>query len=190
MKLFRNESGFALPLALLVMVTTSAILVTAIKTTSSSGRTANLGKTAVSAEALAEAALANGVSILAKPGQNTNTQALFPSTEATATVYTMENGTGKLWGVYNTVTNVWTLYGKGSLPNPTGGAPVTKTHLEDGLGARHRGRRDGARVEPLHPRRREHLLHDRHRHDPRGRRVARADVPRQRRQRRREHDRR
>src|SRR5207342_1501550 len=127
MKLFRNERGFALPLALLVMVTTSAILVTAIKTTSSSGRTANLGKTAVSAEALAEAALANGVSILAKPGQNTNTQALFPSTEATATVYTMENGTGKLWGVYNTVTNVWTLYGKGSLPNPTGGAPVTKT---------------------------------------------------------------
>jgi hypothetical protein len=127
MKLFRNESGFALPLALLVLVTTSAILVTAIKTTSSSGRTANLGKTAVSAEALAEAALANGVSILAKPGQNTNTQALFPSTEATATVYTMENGTGKLWGVYNTVTNVWTLYGKGSLPNPTGGAPVTKT---------------------------------------------------------------
>ena len=122
MKLFRNESGFALPLALLVMVTTSAILVTAIKTTSSTGRTANIGKTAVSAEALAEAGLANGVSILAKPGQNTNTQALFPSTEATAIVYTMENGTAKLWGVYDTATNVWTLYAKGSLPNPTGGA--------------------------------------------------------------------
>jgi hypothetical protein len=127
MKLFRNESGFALPLALLVMVTTSAILVTAIKTTSSTGRTANLGKTAVSAEALAEAGLANGVSILAKPGQNTNTQALFPSTEATATVYTMENGTAKLWGVYNTTTNVWTLYAKGSMPNPTGGTAITKT---------------------------------------------------------------
>ena len=127
MKLFRNESGFALPLALLVMVTTSAILVTAIKTTSSTGRTANIGKTRVSAEALAEAGMANGVSILAKPGQNTNTQALFPSTEATATVYTMENGTAKLWGVYNTTTNVWTLYAKGSMPNPTGGAPITKT---------------------------------------------------------------
>ena len=71
--------------------------------------------------------MANGVSILAKPGQNTNTQALFPSTEATATVYTMENGTAKLWGVYNTTTNVWTLYAKGSMPNPTGGAPITKT---------------------------------------------------------------
>ncbi len=127
MKLFRNESGFALPLALLVMVITSAILVTAIKTTSSSGRTANIGKTRVSAEALAEAGMANGVSILAKPGQNTNTQALFPSTEATATVYTMENGTAKLWGVYNTTTNVWTLYAKGSMPNPTGGAAITKT---------------------------------------------------------------
>ena len=127
MKLFRNESGFALPLALLVMVTTSAILVTAIKTTSSTGRTANLGKTTVSAEALAEAGLANGLSILAKPGQNMNTQALFPSTEATATIYTMENGTAKLWGVYNTTTDVWTLYAKGSLPNPTGGAAITKT---------------------------------------------------------------
>ena len=127
MRLFRNESGFALPLALLVMVTTSAILVTAITTTSSTGRTANLGKTALSAQALAEAGLANGVSILAKPGQNTNTQALFPSTEATALSYTMENGTAKLWGVYNTTTNVWTLYSKGILPNPTGAAPVTKS---------------------------------------------------------------
>ena len=127
MKLFRNESGFALPLALLVMVTTSAILVTAIKTTSSTGRTANSARPAVSAEALAEAGMANGVSILAKPGQNTNTQALFPSTEATATVYTMENGTAKLWGVYNTTNNVWTLYAKGSMPNPTGGAAITKT---------------------------------------------------------------
>ena len=60
MKLFRNERGFALPLALLVLVTTSAILVTAITTTSSTGRTANLGKTAASAQALAEAGLANG----------------------------------------------------------------------------------------------------------------------------------
>ncbi len=127
MRLFRNESGFALPLALLVMVTTSAILVTAITTTSSTGRTANLGKTALSAQALAEAGLANGVSILAKPGQNTNTQALFPSTEATALSYTMENGTAKLWGVYDTVLNKWTLYAKGILPNPTGGAPVTKS---------------------------------------------------------------
>lgn len=128
MKLFRNESGFALPLALLVMVTASAILVTAITTTSSTGRTANLGKTAISAEALAEAGLANGVSILAKPGQNTNTQTLLPSTEATALNYTMENGTAKLWGVYNTVTNVWTLYSKGLLPNPTGSTtPITKT---------------------------------------------------------------
>ena len=118
MRLFRNESGFALPLALLVMVTTSAILVTAITTTSSTGRTANLGKTAVSAQALAEAGLANGVSILAKPGQNTNTQALFPSTEATALSYTMENGTAKLWGVYNTTTNVWTLYAKGIASEP------------------------------------------------------------------------
>ena len=104
MKLFRNESGFALPLALLVMVTTSAILVTAITTTSSSGRTANLGKTAVSAEALAEAGLANGIAILGKPGQDMNDPDLFPHTLATAITYTIDGGAAKLWGVYDTAT--------------------------------------------------------------------------------------
>lgn len=127
MKLFRNERGFALPLALLVMVTASAILVTAITTTSSSGRTANLGKTAVSAEALAEAGLANGIAILGKPGQNMDNPELFPHTLATAITYTIDGGTAKLWGVYNTATSVWTLSAQGSLPNPTGGAAITKT---------------------------------------------------------------
>ena len=127
MKLFRNESGFALPLALLVMVTTSAILVTAITTTSSTGRTANLGKTAVSAEALAEAGLANGIAILGKPGQDMNDPNLFPHTLATAITYTIDGGTAKLWGVYDTANYVWTLSAQGSLPNPTGGAAITKT---------------------------------------------------------------
>ena len=127
MNLFRNERGFALPLALLVMVTTSAILVTAIKTTSSSGRTADLRQDRCQRRGAGRSGARQRRLDPGQAGQNTNTQALFPSTEATATVYTMENGTGKLWGVYNTTTNVWTLYGKGSLPNPTGGAPVTKT---------------------------------------------------------------
>ncbi len=127
MKLLWNERGFALPLALLVMVTTSAILVTAITTTSSTGRTANLGKTAASAEALAEAGLANGVAILAKPGQNMDNPELFPHTLGTAINYTIDGGTAKLWGVYDDTTKVWTLTALGSLPNPTGGAAVTKT---------------------------------------------------------------
>ncbi len=127
MKLFRNERGFALPLALLVLVTTSAILVTAITTTSSTGRTANLGKTAASAEALAEAGLANGVAILAKPGQDMNDPNLFPHTLATAIDYTIGAGTAKLWGVYDNTNKVWTLTALGSLANPTGGTAVTKT---------------------------------------------------------------
>ena len=128
MRLFRNESGFALPLALLVMVTTSAILVTAITTTSSTGRTANLGKTARQRPGAGRGrARQRGLD----PGQ------AGPEHEHPGAVpehrgdrdsrYTMENGTAKLWGVYNTTTNVWTLYAKGSLPNPTGGAPITKT---------------------------------------------------------------
>ena len=190
MKLFRNESGFALPLALLVMVTTSAILVTAITTTSSTGRTANLGKTAVSAEALAEAGLANGIAILAKPGQNMNNPELFPHTLATAITYTIDGGTAKLWGVYNTATPSGRCTAQGSLPNPTGGAAITKTLSRTtqvlGIAA-------GATV-PEWSRfiydDASDLLHDRHRHDPRCRRFPGADVPQERRQCRRELDRR
>ena len=123
----RSQSGFALPLALLVLVATSAILVTTITTTSSSGRTANLSKTALSAEAMAEAGIANALAILAKPGNNPNTQSILPTPPAAGLYYPMENGSATVWGTYNTTTYGWTLTSVGSLQNPTGGAPVTKT---------------------------------------------------------------
>jgi hypothetical protein len=123
----RSESGFALPLALLVLVATSALLVTTISTTSSSGRTANLSKTALSAEAMAEAGIANALAILAKPGNNPNTQSTLPTPPAAGLYYPMEQGSATVWGTYNTTTYGWTLTSVGALANPTGGAPITKT---------------------------------------------------------------
>ena len=129
MKLLRNERGFALPLALLVMVTTSAILVTAIKTTSSTrsdgqhrqdrGQRRGAGRGRRWPTAL---------SILAKPGQNTNTQALFPSTEATATrLHDGERHRPSSGASTTRAPTAGRCTRRGSLPNPTGGAPVTKT---------------------------------------------------------------
>ena len=114
MKLFRNESGFALPLALLVMVTTSAILVTAIKTTSSSGRTANLGKTAVSAEALAEAGINNAMAVLANPSNYAFNPQLLPSRTTT-----YNEGTVTWSGTLDQQTGYWTITSVGSVQNPT-----------------------------------------------------------------------
>jgi Tfp pilus assembly protein PilX len=123
----RHDGGFALPLALLVMVATSAVLITSITTTSSSGRTANLSRTKLSAESLAEAGIANALAILAKPGNNPNSQSLLPTPPAAGLYYPMETGSATVWGTYNTTTYAWTLTSIGSLANPTGGAPVTKT---------------------------------------------------------------
>jgi Tfp pilus assembly protein PilX len=123
----RSQNGFALPLALLVLVATSAILVTTITTTSSSGRTASLTRAALSAEAMAEAGIANALAILAKPGNNPNTQSTLPTPPAAGLYYPMENGSATVWGTYNTSTYSWTLTSTGSLQNPTGGAPITKT---------------------------------------------------------------
>ena len=115
MKLLRNESGFALPLALLVMVTTSAILVTAIKTTSSSGRTANLGKTAISAEALAEAGINNAMAVLANPSNYALNSQLLPSHTTT-----YNEGTVTWSGTLDPLTGYWTITSVGSVQNPTG----------------------------------------------------------------------
>ena len=126
----RSEGGFALPLAMLVLVATSAILVTTISTTSSSGRTANLNKTKLSAEAMAEAGIANALAILAKPGNNPNSQSTLPTPPAAGLYYPMEQGSATVWGTYSSSTFTWTITSIGSLANPTGGAPITKTLIK------------------------------------------------------------
>ena len=115
---------------------------------------------------------------------------LFPHTLATAIDYTIGARHGQALGRLRHTNKVWTLTALGSLPNPTGGTRRHEDHLEDRPGQGNRARRDRAGVEPLHPRRREHLLHDRHRDDP-GAVASRGPMCLvRRRQRRRELDRR
>lgn len=124
----RSERGMALPLAVLVMATTGAMVVTVVQFSSSSGRTAQVAKARVSAQSLAEAGIADAFSIL--------NQALDPKTVSTLptagapTVVSMPAGgpaTYTFWGSYNATTYVWTITSRGSVPNPTGGAPLTRT---------------------------------------------------------------
>jgi Tfp pilus assembly protein PilX len=121
MKLFRNERGFALPLALLVMVTTSAIIVTAITTTSSTGRTANLGKAAVGAEALAEAGINNAMAVLANPSNYAFNPQLLPSRTTT-----YNEGTVTWSGTLDPNTAYWTITSVGSVQNPTSTGFLTR----------------------------------------------------------------
>ena len=188
MRLFRNESGSALPLALLVMVTTSAILVTAITTTElerSHGQPRQDGRQRAGA---GRGRARQRVSILGKPGRTQHPCAV-PGHRGRRAQITMENGTPSL-GVYNTDDQRLDAVREGVHPEPDGRRAGHQDPLANGPGARHRGRFDRAGVEPLHPRRREHLLHDRHRRRFPGPSLRGVRCASARRQRRREHDRR
>jgi hypothetical protein len=122
----RSERGMALPLAVLVMATTSGMVVTVIQYSSSSGRTAQISKGRVSAQSLAEAGIANAFSIL-NNALDPKTLSTLPGPPPAATVVSMEGGTATYWGAYNASTYKWTITSVGSVPNPTGGPALTRT---------------------------------------------------------------
>lgn len=123
--LLRAERGLALPLTLLVMASTGAMVVTVIKFSSSSGNTAQIGKSRVGAQSLAEAAIARAMSVL-NNAVDPKTAGTLPAQGAAVPV-SMEGGTSTYWGSYNSATYVWTITGVGSMPNPTGGAALKRT---------------------------------------------------------------
>ncbi|MEK6276013.1 MAG: hypothetical protein AABM30_11855 [Actinomycetota bacterium] len=96
-----------------------------------SSNTKNAGRSKVDEESfsLSEAALNNAMSVLTNPPNNALDPDTLPSTEATASSATYENGTAKWWGVLDRATAVWTVTGRGIYNNPTGpaAAPVVRT---------------------------------------------------------------
>lgn len=119
-----SERALALPMALLVLATTGAMVVGVIQYSSSSGRTANVAKARVNASALAEAGVAAALAVL-NNAVDPKTASLLPNNPPT--VLTLEGGTATYWGVYDSTTYAWTITSVGSMPNPTGGAALTKT---------------------------------------------------------------
>ena len=129
----RSERGLALPLTVLVMASTGAMVVTIVDYSSSSGRTAQVGKSRVSAHSLAEAGLANAFAVLNNPSvPDPKVPSLLPGPCTTPptppSFVNMEGGTATYWGCYvGSPDYKWTLTAIGSTPNPTGGPPLTKT---------------------------------------------------------------
>jgi hypothetical protein len=127
----RSERAMALPLTVLVMASTGAMVVTVVEYSSSSGRTAQIGKGRVSAYSLAEAGIANALSVL-NNAVDPKTASLLPgpcpaTPSVPGTVVQMGGGTATYWGCYDSATYKWTLNAIGAVPNPTGGAALTKT---------------------------------------------------------------
>lgn len=131
LKRIREERAFALPLALLTMVIMSMTVVSVIEFSSSSGRTASLARSSFSAEALAEAGLANAFAVLNNPDNNPTEPTLLgcdaAGTSCTPLVTPYEGGTASWYGSLNAGTSTWAIISTGEVANPTGGVAVKKT---------------------------------------------------------------
>ncbi len=131
-----SERALALPFALLVMAISGAAIVTVVQFTSSSGRTATVATGRLSAEALAEAGLANAFAVLNNPSNNPTTSNLLgcnaDGTSCTPVVSTYSGGTATWSGWLDSTggSSKWRITSIGQVVNPTGGgAPALKVTL-------------------------------------------------------------
>jgi Tfp pilus assembly protein PilX len=116
-----SQAGFALP-----MVMGASLVLTITGTTAMIYSTGNVRAAATSkadehAFSLAEAGLNNAYSTLYNAPDPTMPGAVPQRSEPA------EGGTITWWGTLDTQTNVWTLTGRGSLPNPAGAVDVIRT---------------------------------------------------------------
>ncbi len=86
--------------------------------TTSNTKVASRSKTDESSFSLSEAALNNAMAVLSNPSNNALDSDLLPSTEATASSATYENGTAKWYGTLDRSQAVWTITALGVYNNP------------------------------------------------------------------------
>jgi len=114
----REEHGIALVLALMIMTVLTIVTGTAIYYTTQSEHQSSYSKASDGAYRLAEAGLNNAMAVLGGSQTNALQQSTLPSTQATASSKTYTSGTAKWWGVFNSTTRQWQLYGQGIVTNP------------------------------------------------------------------------
>ncbi len=118
----RGERAIALPLTVLALAATGAILVTTVQFSSASGRTAGVANKRVSAESLAEAGINEAMAVLSNPSNNALNGLLLPQRTTT-----FDEGTATWSGTLDNNTAYWTITSTGSVRNPTSAGNLTKT---------------------------------------------------------------
>lgn len=115
----RCERGFALPLALAIVLALTIAVSAVIKLSSANTRSASLGLALQDAKAVAEGGLNSAVAIIgAAP-----TTAILPDCTTWSPWITVASGEEVRWcGTYNSITKTWTVKGQGRVANPTGPA--------------------------------------------------------------------
>ncbi len=124
----QDESGIALVMALGIMLVLAIVFTTTIFFTSASVRHANNSNAGQKAYALAETGVNNAIAQIA-PRYPNQTTAGDPSWLVGTMTKPYGANNAAWWGSWSGSTNsgTWTLTGKGTVRNPTGGADITRT---------------------------------------------------------------
>lgn len=128
-QLIPKQDGIALIMVIGILAVLTIAGSTMMFYTTSNARNVGRSKADETSFSLSEAALNNAMSVLTNTPNNALDPDTLPSTEATASSATYENGTAKWWGVLDRASAVWTVTGRGTYNNPTGStaAPVVRT---------------------------------------------------------------
>jgi Tfp pilus assembly protein PilX len=116
----RLQDGLALPLVLGMIVVLTISVSTLAYYSATNSRSVSQSKDDTRSFSLSESGLANAMAVLANPTNNALDPDTLPSTEATASSASYENGTAKWWGVLDRSAAVWTVTSIGLTNNPTG----------------------------------------------------------------------
>ena len=117
----RRERGIALPIALGFMLVISIALVTVLEFSGANQRSSNFSRSERTAFAVAEAGLNHAEAVLANPANDPSSLSVLPS--SCGTQLPTEGGTYCYWGTLSGTT--WTIYGRSTVPNPSGGTALT-----------------------------------------------------------------
>jgi len=117
-RLWRDESGIALVLALMTMTVLTIVSGTAIYYTTQSEHQSSYSKASDAAYRLAETGVNNAMATLGYNLTNALSTSALPGSEGVALSSNYTSGTAKWWGTLNTSTKVWTIYGKGFVASP------------------------------------------------------------------------
>jgi hypothetical protein len=115
-----DERGIALVMALGILIVLTITTASVLSYSGSNARSARYQSARVTAYSLAEAGVNDAVSVLNNPSNNALTSNLLPQT---TTPY--DDGTATWSGTLLNAT--WTITSTGSVHNPSGAAPVTRT---------------------------------------------------------------
>jgi hypothetical protein len=127
-----EERGIALILALLVLTSVSIIAASAIDYSTHETEFAASGAARANVSTLAEAGLNIAGAILANPANDPTSSSLLPSSDSPGST-SIGDGTAYYWGSYDGSTMTWTVWGKGSVRNPSAPNAITHTVSEQFL---------------------------------------------------------